>query len=239
MLLGRKQPHELRLTMLNPAGMTPDDHAFVELLRKYPPRSGLKSGDICELINLPPSYAGQGPFPNFWEVRATYSRWQLRLHDFVQKHGAWRIDWAVAQIEAMRMSRFDDEDSLMPPKYTDSFIYAHAFPHGEWPSSAMWIPEWCLRKTPLIAPTEAWEPILDEFSSPFVGYDESKFGAGVVLDLAPDVYGDQRTRTRPLSFEEGAFHLACLLGLEERCMVPSVSADEIYQNAQENEERWR
>jgi len=238
MLLGRRQPHELRLTLLNPAGMTPDDHAFVELLRKYPPRTNMKAGDICELTHLPPEYVGQGPFPNFWEVRATYSRWQLRLHDFVQKNGAWKLDWAVAQIEAMRAIRYTEEDSHLPPKYTDSFVYAHAFPHGEWPSSATWFPEWCLRKTPLIAPTEGWEPILDEFSSPFVGYDPEQFAAGVVLDLAPDVYKDGRNRTRPLEFEEGAFHLACLLGLEERCMVPSMSAEEIHQRGLDNDGRW-
>jgi hypothetical protein len=70
------------------------------------------------------------------------------------------------------------------------------------------------------APTEEWEPILDEFSTPFMGYDASMFGAGVVLDLAPDIYGDQRGRRRPLNFEEDAFHRVCLFGLEEESMVP-------------------
>lgn len=206
------KPHDLRLQVINPGGMTPEDAAFVELLRKYPPRTNFASGDLAMLLEVPKHLTGQGPFPNIWEVRAVYSRWQFMLHNLVHESGGM-FDWAITQIEVARR--------LPPNRYCEPVIYAHAFPHGEWPSSAEWFPADCLKRLMLKAPTEDWQPILDEFSSPFVGYDNAAFGSGIVFDLAPDVYGDQRQRTRPLVFEEGAFHKACLLGLEEHCMVPS------------------
>ena len=216
-LLRRKpQPHELRIQVLNPAGMTPDDEMMVDLMRRFPPRTELRTGDLCQLTEVPYHLSGEGPYPNIWEVRAVYSRWQQMLHDIVHQNPGM-LDWAVVQIEL--------STKLPPNRYRDPVVYAHAYPHGQWPSSAEFFPEYCLRKLPLVAPTEDWAPILDEFSSPFVGYDPKNFGAGVVIDLAPDIYGDQRQRRRPLCFEEESFHVACLLGLEETCMVPAANAD--------------
>lgn len=214
-MLFRKKVPELRIQVLNPAGMTPEDAVFAELLMKYPPRTNLSAGDLCRLVSIPSAFAGDGPFPNIWEVRAVYSMWQRMLHDFVNKNGG-AFDWALTQIEVAQ--------HLPPNRYREPVVYAHAFPHGEWPSSAEWFPEYCLERMPLVAPTPAWEPILDEFSSPFRGYDPAQVGTGIVLDLAPDIYGDQRPRTRPLVFEEDAFHKVCLLGLEEACMVPATNA---------------
>lgn len=208
-----KKPHELRIQVVNPAGMTPDDEAFVELLTKYPPRTELKSGDLCRLMAIPSHLIDQGPFPNIWEVRAVYSLWQFWMHRLVHQTGGM-FDWAITQIEVARR--------LPPTRYREPVVYAHAFPHGEWPSSAEWLPGDCVQKLVLAAPTQEWEPILNEFSTPFLGYDQ-KAGVGVYFDLAPDIYADQRNRTRPLSFEEGAFHRACLLGLEEDCMVPATT----------------
>lgn len=213
----RPKPPELRIQLLNPAGTTPDDEIFIELLAKYPPRTSLQTGDICELVRLPRDLHGEGPYPNIWEVRAVYSRWQQALHGIVHRNPGM-FDWAVAQLEAVESMR----QFRHPSYWRDAVVYAHAFPHGQWPSSAEWFPEWCLKKLPFVAPTLPWEPILDEFSTPFHGYDPARFGAGVVLDLAPDIYGDQRNRKRPLNFEEDAFHKVCLFGLEEDCMVPTV-----------------
>lgn len=209
-----KKPHEMRIQVLNPAGMTPEDAAFVDLLAKYPPRTNFASGDLAMLLEVPRHLSGEGPYPNIWEVRAVYSRWQFTLHNLVHQSGGM-FDWAITQIEVARR--------LPPNRYREAVVYAHAFPHGEWPSSAEWFPESCLKRLVLKAPTEDWHPILDEFSSPFVGYDEKSFGSGIVFDLAPDIYADQRAKTRPLGFEEDAFHKACLLGLEEHCMVPSAT----------------
>ncbi len=209
-----QKPHEMRIQIINPGGMTPEDAAFVDLLRKYPPKTRMASGDLAMLLEVPRHLSGQGPFPNIWEVRAVYSRWQFLMHQLVHQSGG-AFDWAVAQIEVARR--------LPPNRYREAVVYAHAFPHGEWPSSAEWFMEANLKRLVIKAPTEDWQPILDEFSSPFVGYDLEAFGVGVVFDLAPDIYGDQRQKTRPLIFEEEAFHKACLLGLEEHCMVPSAT----------------
>lgn len=208
--------HELRVQVINHAGLTPNDEAFLELLQQYPPRTNIKVGDLAMLLEVPRHLAGQGPYPNIWEVRLVVSRFQFELHRLVHQTGGM-FDFAIAQIEAARR--------LPPHRYTDPVFYAHAFPHGQWPSSAEWFPSWCLKRLMLRAPTEEWEPILDEFSSPYMGYDPSDFGAGIVFDLAPDIYDDQRRKTRPLSFEEDSFHRACLLGLEESCMVPSATED--------------
>jgi hypothetical protein len=212
----RKKVPELRIQVLNPAGMTPEDAMFAELLMKYPPRTELAAGDLCQLVSVPSELAHEGPYPNIWEVRGVYSEWQRTLYNIVNRNGG-QLDWAMAQIAAAV--------ELPKNRYREPWVYAHAFPHGEWPSSAEWFPEYCLHKLVLAgAPTPAWEPILDEFSSPFRGYDPAQVATGIVLDLAPDIYGDQRPRTRPLVFEEDIFHKTCLLGLEELCMVPTADA---------------
>lgn len=208
--------HELRVQLINPAGMTPEDEAFLSLLSEYPPNTRMKVGDLAKLLEVPRHLAGQGPYPNVWEIRLVISRYQFELHRIVHQTGGL-FDFAVAQIEASKR--------LPPHRYNDPVFYAHAFPHGQWPSSAEWFPSWCLKKLVLRAPTENWEPILDEFSTPYMGYDPRDFGAGVVFDLAPDIYADQRQKQRPLGFEEDSFHRACLLGLEEACMVPSADGD--------------
>lgn len=217
--MNTNNPHELRIRVLNPQGMTPEDEAFVSLMLEYPPRTKFKTGDLAMLTTVPRHLGGQGPYPNIWEVRTIVSRYQLELHRLVHQGGnsPLMFDWAINQMEVARR--------LPPNRRNDAVIYAHAFPHGQWPSSAEWFPEWCLRRLVMRGPTEEWEPILDEFSTPYVGYDPNAFSAGVVLDMAPDIYGDQRQVKRPLSFEEDAFHRACLVGLEEHCMVPSADGD--------------
>lgn len=211
-----RTPHELRIQVLNPMGMTPNDEAFVSLMLEYPPNTKFKTGDLAMLKVVPRHLDGHGPYPNIWEVRNVVSRYQLMLHNLVHQSGGM-FDWAVNMMEVTRR--------LPPNRRNEPVIYAHAFPHGEWPSSAEWFPEWCLKRLVLRGPTEEWEPILDEFQSKFVGYDADAFGAGVVLDMAPDIYGDQRAKKRPLTFEEDAFHRTCLVGLEEACMVPSVDGE--------------
>ncbi len=212
-----KKPHELRIQVINPHGMTPDDAAFVELLQQYPPRTQFQSGDLAMLLEVPRHLTQvEARFPNIWEVRAVYSRYQFELHRLVHQTGGM-FDWAIAQIEMSRR--------LPPNRYCEAVVYAHAFPHGQWPSSAEWFPEWCLKRLMLRAPTPEWEPILDEFESPYHGYDPRDFGAGVVFDMAPDIYGDGRHHVHPLGFEEDSFHRIALMGLEEKCMVPSESHD--------------
>lgn len=215
-MLNNTNPHELRIQVLNPHGMTPDDEAFVSLLLEHPPVTNFKTGDLAMLEMIPRHLQHEGTLPNIWEVRNVVSRYQLELHTLMHQGGG-KLDHAVALMEATRR---------VPPRRRNSaVVYAHAFPHGEWPSSAAWFPEYCLRRLMLRAPTEEWAPILDEFSSPFVGYDADLYGAGIVLDMAPDIYGDQRTKKKPLSFEEDAFHRAALFGLEELCIVPSTAEE--------------
>jgi hypothetical protein len=204
------KPHELRIKLLNPHGATPEDTAIIETLASVPPKTKFQPGDLALLIEVPKHLQHVELVPRMWEVRFVVSRYQFEFHRLLHQTGGMH-DFAIAQIEAARR--------LPRNRWADPVVYAHAFPHGEWPSSAEWFPGHCLQRLTMRAPTEEWEPILDEFSSPFVGYDPSMFGAGVVLDLAPDIYGDQRNRKRPLVFEEDAFHRVCLFGLEEESMV--------------------
>lgn len=215
-MLNRSTPHELRIQVLNPQGMTPEDEAFVSLMLEHPPKTNFKTGDLAQLEMVPRHLEGQGPFPNIWEVRNVVSRYQLELHNFIHQSGG-KLDFAVSMMETSRRVPLN--------RRLDAVVYAHAFPHGEFPSSAEWFPEYCLKRLMLRGPTQEWEPILDEFSSPFVGYDPDMFSAGIVFDMAPDIYGDQRGKKKPLSFEEETFHRTCLVGLEEMCMIPSTDGE--------------
>jgi len=205
-----QKPHELRIKLLNPAGATPDDEMIIQTLASVPPKTKFQTGDLALLIEVPKHLQHQGVIPRMWEVRLVVSRYQFEFHRLLHQTGGMH-DYAIAHIEAARR--------LPRNRWAEPVIYAHAFPHGEWPSSAEWFPGHCLRRLAMRAPTEEWEPILDEFSTPFIGYDPSMFGAGVVFDLAPDIYGDQRAHKRPLVFEEDSFHRVCLFGLEEEAMV--------------------
>lgn len=212
-----RKAHELRIQVVNPAGMSADDAAFVSLLQEHPPRTRFQHGDLAMLVGVPKHLGGRTHLPNMWEVRAVYSRYQFELQRLMNQTGGM-FDWALNQLELNRR--------LPPNRWHEPVVYAHAFPHGEWPSSAEWFPEWCLRRLSLRAPTENWEPILDEFSTPYMGYDPADFGSGIVFDLAPDIYGDQRPKKRPLSFEEESFHrVALVAGLEEKCIVPAEVQD--------------
>jgi hypothetical protein len=204
------KPHELRIKILNPHGTTPEDEAIIDTLASVPPKTKFQTGDLALLQEVPRHLQHVEAIPRMWEVRFVVSRYQFEMHRLLHQTGGM-LDYVIAHVETTRrVPRHKQEDPI---------VYAHAFPHGEWPSSAEWFPGHCLQRLALRAPTEDWEPILDEFSSPFLGYDSSLFGAGVVLDLAPDIYGDQRPKRRPLGLEESAFHRVCLLGLEEESMV--------------------
>lgn len=204
------RPHELRYQILNPEGMTPDDVQFVELMAKYPPITKFQSGDLARLVEVPNHLRGQGPLPGVWLVQAVYSRYQFALYQLVQQHRGY-LDWTIMQIEVARR--------LLPTERRETLLYAKAFPEGQWVTSELF-PEDCLYRSPLKAPIrDGWEPTLDELSTPFLGYAQTE---GIVLDFAPDIYKDERYVQRPLVIEEGAFHQACLLGMEELCMVPSV-----------------
>lgn len=202
---------ELRFQTLNPYGRSPDDEIFLQMLQQYPPRTAFKSGDLVSLLFVPDHLRGQGPLPAKWKVRAVYSKWQMVMFDLVEKHGGY-LPWPLMLTEATRYIPIGLERR-------ESIVMGHPFPEGHWVNALERLPEECLKKDIFQAPTPDWALVLDELKTPFLGHERDW---GITHDGNPSIYADQRQRARPLSFEENAFHLACLYGKEEEYMVPSI-----------------
>lgn len=203
----------LPVIYLNEFGPTPDEFEFLDNMREYPPKTKFKPGDIGAvraelLIGIIDS------FPRIWQIRFVVSKYQYHMHEILHRYPGIGFDHAH---EFLPM-----DDRL----FCDPMLYAHAFPHGLYPNTCQWFEGFELKRMPLRAPTENWEPILDEFETPFLGYDTSGLGASFHLDLAPDRYDIAQRRKNPLSFEEETFNSMCNFGLEETMVVPAVSDDE-------------
>lgn len=205
----------LPVIYLNHLGPTPDEFEFLDNMQAYPPKTSFKPGDLG-MIRRRYISGSHEAFPKIWQVRFVVSKYQYQMHEIIHRYPGIGFDHAHDFLP------FDDR------LFCDPMVYAHAFPHGIYPNTCHWFEGFELKRMMLRAPTEDWEPILDEFETPFLGVDTSGLGASFHLDLAPDRYDIAARRKNPLSFEEGAFHSACLVGLEETMVLPSISDDEFW-----------
>jgi len=197
---------ELRLQQIDDLDIR-DEH-FLWLMKEYPPLTKLKHGDIVYLQVMPPRIA-MCPFfqrhgiPRFWKVQFVVSRYQFELHHVMHQF-EFDGDQAVTFLDH---AGFDYDDAQTP------FVYAHAFPHGDNPNSARWFAETALKRLCLRTAEADWDEVLDEFETPFYGYEQT--GSGFILDVAPERYAKGVRIGAPLSHEEPTFHTAASLGLEE------------------------
>jgi len=218
------------LIYLNEYGPSEAELEIIDNMDSYPPDTKFKQGDIAFLKSPPPwlRWEMAGPkwahfgIPQVWQVRFVISTFQFEMHRMVHEHAEMGLglDQAHNFLE-------EGPGSLPRHHYRNPIVYAHAFPHGYYPNTCHWFPERVLKRLVLRAPTENWEPILDEFNTPFTGYDPTRFNAGFVLDMAPDRYDIAQDLQRPLTAEEGSFHSACLLGLEQHMVNPMLNPVEI------------
>lgn len=178
------------------------------------PRTHLKTGDLVVLNPTKDNllrYSMSGD-PQTWQIRFVVSAYQFELHNIIQRYPNASFDQALVSLEGRGMVR--------PHQYRMPVVYAHGFPHGLWPDSARWFPGHALKKLVLRAPNQHWPGILDEFKTPFYGYDTDLIRSRFVMDLAPDLYSRGKGG-KPLSHEEETFHSACLMGLEHNLVFPA------------------
>lgn len=200
----------------------PREEDFLFLMAEYPPDTKLKHGDIVFLTHVPPRIREDDWFnefgvPRYWKVQFVVSMYQYELHVAMQTF-MFDSDQAVTYLERT--------GCLHPREYRKPMVYAHGFPHGDNPNTAQWFPERILRRLVLRTADVDWEPTLDEFKTPFEGYASHECRGGFVLDLAPDLYGeDCELIGGPLSHEESTFDTAAKMGLEESMMVKRTARD--------------
>lgn len=191
---------------------TPDELEILRSMQDFPPRSNLGRGDLVMLRHTPTRtwLDISDRIPRVWQVRFVVSAYQFHIHSNLQSQPHLGLDQITDMVS----------QGLHVHHYERPMVYCHAFPHGHYPNTAQWFPEHTLRQLVLRAPNEQWHSILDEFKTPFYGYDPEYIRGRFVFDMAPDLYGEALTKNRPLSAEENTFHSACLLGLEETMMRP-------------------
>lgn len=205
----------MQLVYLNDYGPTPEELEVIGSMHDYPPLTKFGVGDIAALRSIPPKVRWfMEMIPKVWQVRLVVSSFQYEMHAVMHTYPELGLDQATSMVEMSGLSR---------SKYQNPIVYAHGFPHGHYPNSAHWFPEHCLQRIALRSSHAGWENVLDEFKTPFHGFDPAQLHAGFVFDLAPDRYDAGMDLQRPLSFEEESFHSACLLGLEHHMMIPMES----------------
>jgi hypothetical protein len=204
--------HGMRLQQIG--DLSDREHQFLWMMQEYPPESQLQHGDICYLDHVSPRllhnpHFVEFGFPRFWKVQFVVSAYQFEMHNAMQNTG-FGGDQAYTYLDA---GGFDFRRANEP------VVYAHGFPHGDNPNTTQWFPETCLRKLCLRTEDVDWEPVLDEFRTPFHGYDHGSLRGGFVLDMAPDRYAEGLHLGGPLSHEEPTFHAAASVGLEAAMMT--------------------
>lgn len=203
---------DLRLQQLG--NLTDRELHYLWLMKEHPPDSRLKHGDICYLQRATPRLY-HSPFfrehgvPRFWKVQFVVSAYQFELHNAMQLT-PFDGDQAITYLDS---AGFDFDQAREP------VVYAHGFPHGDNPNTAMWFPEGALRKLCLRTADVDWEPVLDEFQTPFYGYDTHALPGRFTLDMAPDRYAKGLRIGGPLSHEEPTFDTMATLHLESAMMT--------------------
>lgn len=217
------QRYELPIHILDPNAIDEADEEFLYAMADYAPNTKLKPGDLAYLTEATPFLRMRGELlPRFWQIRFVISSWTYEL--FRLAHSPERLESEGLMLD--RAIAMLDEQKFSPTRYEKPVIYAHAFPHGLYPDSATWFPEWVLKRVSLRENNQHWERILEEARAPYAGYANRNLIAPYTLDLAPDLYKDGSNVGRPFSFEDATTHTLALLGGEEPMFRP-VSADEL------------
>lgn len=218
---------DVPVEIIDPGRFSERETELVDALCASAPDTELKRGDLAYLTNCPAHVrrhleATGRLIPLIWKVRFVVSLWAYEAHNLVQRCGEEiGLDRLVSLLDAHAPAALQAPD--MP------VVYAHGFPHGQWPDSAIWMPGDALRKIAIKDPNVRWPEILDEAGAPFHGYDPSQYRRGFVWQLAPDQYREGENIGKPMFSEEETVHTACLLGMEQLVLgALSEGADPYY-----------
>lgn len=212
-----KKDYQLPVVILNDLGLTQEEGELLQAMQEYEPETDLRPGDLVYLKRCPPGLRmKRATVPRFWKIRWVVSKFQYEAHALVHD-----------PVIGGRISGIDHIVALMEsqPGYNESsnnraLVYAHAFPHGNYPDTASWFTETCFRKVTLHEHCQLWPHVLEEAKAPFYGINTEGLIANFSLDFAPDFYSDGEGVGAPFESEEATFHTAALLGMEELMMRP-------------------
>lgn len=197
--------------------VTEAELGLISAMDEYPPRTKFSPGDLATLRRAPTHLRMRaikntdGLVPTFWKIRFVVSRWAYELHNLAYMN---TMGYERAVRVLLEESNLDEKSWRVP------MIYAHGYPHGMYPDSAAWLPEYSLKRVSLAEANADWELILDEAKAPFLGYDSGGVGSQILLDYAPDLYSNGENLGAPFSHEEATFQTAAIIGLEEAMVVP-------------------
>lgn len=204
------------------------DEEIMAAMALYTPRTRFKTGDIVMLEYIPghlrdPQYPGYKPLiPRCWKVRFVITAWAYDLMRLAERVGG------QLNIEEARMMLENAAGFHQQYDYRKPMLYCHGYPHGEYPDSAAWLPERCLRPMKLREPNEIWPEIVEEAKAHYVGYDPDRHPTLYVLDLAPDDYRSGKNLDRPFVAEEPMVDVLHFAGFEEELKIPlPVSPQEV------------
>lgn len=200
--------------------LTMQDEEIMAAMAFYLPRSKFKAGDVVMLDYIPghlrdPKYPGFKPLvPRLWKIRFVIAAWAFDLMRMAEQVGG-RLSLEQARITLENAAGYHQEYDYKKP-----MIYAHGYPHGEYPDTAAWLPERCLRQMKLREVNEIWPAIVEEARAPYLGYDPEKHPTLYTLDLAPDDYRSGHNLERPFAAEEPLVNALHFAGFEEEMAFP-------------------
>lgn len=200
--------------------LTWDDEEVITALAMYKPRTKLKAGDVVMLEYIPGHLRDTSTdyykhlLPRCWKIRFVITWWAYDLMHTAERLGGRVKISEVRQMLERAAGRHQQYDYCRP------MIYAHGYPHGQYPDTAAWLPEQCLRPLKYREANEQWPEIIDEAKSRYVGYNREKHPVPYALDLAPDNYRYGENIGRPFVPEELLVHTLVFDGFEEEMNIP-------------------
>lgn len=208
------------LLLLDPSMVTEKDVELMTALDQYKPATNYRPGDLFTMVReqipswIVTKYGSPHEIPIVWKVRFVVSKWAWTLMSILQSNGTdWAMgpDHAAAQVERSK---------LPAHRYYDALIYAHAYPHGINPDSAVFLEEVDKKGRPntrrifFREENPEWPVILDEARAPFFGIPTSSSKAPFTWNLAPDLYQDGENIGKPFRHEDDTVDALCMSGLE-------------------------
>jgi hypothetical protein len=191
------------------------DEDLIAEMAKFRPRTRLREGDFVLLTSVPHYLKYRRILPRCWKVRFVVTRWAYELMSITLQHGGTlTLDHAKQQLE--RFSRMRPQDVRTP------MIFAHGYPHGQYPDSAAWLPWELVRRTTFRELAMPWPEIVEEAGANYLGYDSDKLPTRFVFDVAPDNYAHGDDIGRPFRAEEPLVHTLHYAGLDEMLDLPFI-----------------
>lgn len=194
------------------------DEELLMAMTEERPRTRFREGDFVMLTRVPPYLASKREIvPRCWKIRFIVTRFAYELWaTFLHYGGALSPTQCEQLVE--NSPQFAPEHRWLP------LIYAHGYPHGEYPDSTAWLPHTLLRRTIFNEHTMEWTSIIEEAGADYKGYDTNEINGHISLDLSPDNYRSGSNIGKPFRIEEPLMNVLCLhQGMEEQLRVPYIT----------------